>query len=81
MRIEIQIRCESTWPTREELALRNDLEDWLNGNIGSVVGCGGGMGAMDISLNTSDDEENVTRIRDRVRQLGLEKITEIKTMD
>jgi hypothetical protein len=71
--IHIEITCQGDgFPTVDELAMRNDLEDALeSANIGEVVDSGGGMGVMDIFLEVADIETAITRTTAIVKQLGL----------
>jgi hypothetical protein len=53
--ILIEIPVGDTWPTREELAARNEIIDEINRkSIGTCTGAGGGMKAMDFSYSVTD---------------------------
>lgn len=55
-RLEITISVASTWPSGEELAARNAVEDALNlADIGEFIGAGGGMGQMDLCYEVADE--------------------------
>ena len=51
----VTIPVAATWPTREELILRNAITDSLESlGIGTFTGAGGGMGEMDFSFQVHD---------------------------
>jgi hypothetical protein len=54
--LEVTIRIASTWPSCEELAARNRVEDVLDAAcIGTCIGAGGGMAEMHLAYRVADE--------------------------
>jgi hypothetical protein len=54
--LEIRMPIASTWPSREELAARNAVEQALiASSVGKCTGAGGGMGQMHLTYRVDDD--------------------------
>jgi len=61
--LEITMPIASTWPTREELAARNAVEQALMASpVGTCTGAGGGMGQMHLTYRV-DSESSVPAAR------------------
>ncbi len=56
-RVCVSISVAGTWPSREELTMRNAVTDALDAaEIGKCTGAGGGRGEMDFSYRVSDEQ-------------------------
>jgi hypothetical protein len=61
--LEVTMPIASTWPTREELAARNAVEQALiAAPVGKCTGAGGGMGQMHLTYRV-DEESSVPAAR------------------
>jgi hypothetical protein len=65
----ISISIASEWPSRGELAGRNEVEDALEAAaIGECTGAGGGMGKMDLSFKVPDESKARAAIEKAMQQ-------------
>ena len=54
--LKVTMPIASTWPTREELAARNAVEETLMASpIGKCTGAGGGMGEMHLTYSVESE--------------------------
>jgi hypothetical protein len=77
--IHICIKCEGDgFPSEDELALRNQLEDEImKANLGTIVDSGGGRGVMDVFVEAQDVSAARSAIETLVERLGLADRTEV----
>jgi hypothetical protein len=54
--LSVEIPLQATWPSREELALRDSVTNALTaGGLGKCTGAGAGRGKMDFSYRVEDE--------------------------
>ncbi len=81
--VHIEIRFgEDGFPSPEMLALRNQIEDFIDdGELGEIVDAGSGMGVMDIYVSVSDPDSFIATVKEFVTGLGAEAATTYSVRD
>jgi len=75
--IHIQVDLATTFPTREELALRHLLEAACKERVGAISGAGAGDGVMDVWVMVEDGDAATNEVAAVLAELAIADRTRV----